>query len=393
MKNKALAIKDEMTSLRRHFHQFPEMGYREFKTSARVREELEKLGLSCTGIARTGLVADLKKGEGPTVLVRADMDALPVQEETDLPFASQVPGCMHACGHDVHTAVLLGVVKLLRDEEFSGTFRFFFQPSEEGNYDDPDGFSGARRACAEGLLQGVDAALGLHQLSVVPTGKIVLTPKAAFAATDLFEIVVHGKAAHGGAMPEKGIDAILVASELVQTLNTVVARNISPQQTAVISIGTIEGGDAPNIVADTVRITGNIRALDEGVHKRIHELIEQRCAGVAAAHGAKIDFTVTLDIPVTYNDERMTALAQEAARKVAGADAVIADMPSMGGEDFAFIAQRVPSAFAFLGTHKPGTEAIPMHNAKMVVDEDALPIGAAYLSQAALDILRALAQK
>lgn len=391
MLQKAEAIKDYIVGLRRDFHKHPELGYHEVETSRRVAQELQHLGISYrTGVARTGIVADIKKGDGPTVLVRADMDALPVQEESGVAFASEVPGMMHACGHDTHTAMLLGVAKLLQAEDFKGTVRLLFQPSEEGNYDDPDGYSGARRSIADGVLEGVDAAIGLHQISTIDSGKIVLAPGGALAATDLFEIEVKGKAAHGGHCAESGVDAILIATQLVQSINTIVSRHVRALDTAVISICTIEGGHAANIVADHVRMTGTIRALSEETHREIHRLIETRCEHFGAMYGAEVSFNVTLDIPVTENDPRVTKIVSGAAGEIFGADGVVDDLRTMGGEDFAFVSQHVPSAFALLGTRVTEGEVYPMHNPKMVINEDMLPSGSAYLALAALRLIEAL---
>ena len=391
MKQKAQIIKTFIINTRRRIHQHPELGYREQRTAQIITQLLDELGVSYqTGFAKTGVVAEIRKGEGPTVLVRADMDALPIQEETGLEFQSQVPGCMHACGHDTHTAMVLGVVKLLCQETFRGGLRFLFQPAEEGNYDDPDGFSGAQRMIVEGALDGVDAAIGLHQIPTMATGEIAISRGSVMAAADFFEIVIEGRASHAGVSPEAGIDAVLIASELVVSLQAIVAREINPKDTGVVSVCTIEGGSAANVIADKVRMSGTIRALSEITRDTIVAAIKARCDAFASMHGTRIDLKFGYSVPVTVNHEDIRTVAAQSARTIFGEQAVHEDISIMGGEDFAYIAQKVPSCFALLGTRVYSGAAYPLHSPNMVVNEDALPLGAAYLAQAALDLLQAL---
>ncbi|WP_455366375.1 M20 metallopeptidase family protein [Kaarinaea lacus] len=388
MLDRAHTIKDFIVNTRREIHQHPELGYQETNTAKLVAHQLDELGVPYqTGFARTGVIAELRQGEGPCVLVRADMDALPIQEATGLDFQSKTEGVMHACGHDTHTAMLLGAVKLLKDQPFKGALRFLFQPAEENNYDDPDGFSGAQRMIVEGALEGVDAAIGLHQIPTMPTGEIAITDGSVMAAADFFEIIITGKSAHAGVSPEAGIDAVVIAAELVMSLQTIVSRHVGPKDTAVVSVSTIEGGNAANIVADRVRLTGTIRALNEDTHHKILQLIQTRCDAFATMHNTTIDFKIFYSVPVTVNDSEVSRVAREAARKLFGAQYVHDDVTIMGGEDFAYIAQQVPSCFALLGTRVDKGEAHPLHSPKMVINEDALPMGAAYLAQAALDLL------
>ncbi|MEJ2179459.1 MAG: M20 family metallopeptidase [Gammaproteobacteria bacterium] len=391
MLDKAIAIKDFIISTRRDIHLHPELGYQEFNTAKLVACHLEDISIPYqTGFAKTGVIAELTKGAGPTVLVRADMDALPIDEQTGLEFQSQTPGVMHACGHDTHTAMLLGTIKLLQNESFAGTIRFLFQPAEEGNYDDPDGFSGAQRMIVEGALDDVDAAIGLHQMPTIPTGTIAITTGSVMAAADFFEISVAGKSAHAGLSPEAGIDAVMISAELILSLQTIVSRQVGPTKTAVISVSTIEGGSAANVIADRVRLTGTIRALDEEVHQTILKSIQARCDAFSAIYNTDIDFKIYYGVPVTVNDAAVSKIATRSAGKIFSDGNVAGEVSVMGGEDFAYIAQKVPSCYALLGTKVTEGEAYPLHSPKMVVNEEALPMGAAYLAQTALDLLENL---
>jgi len=391
MLDDALTIKDFIIGVRRDIHQHPELGYQESKTSKYVTTKLDALGVAYqTGFAKTGVVAEISKGVGPTVLVRADMDALPVQEETGLVFESKIPGVMHACGHDTHTAMLLGSVRLLRDADFKGTLRFMFQPAEEGNYDDPDGFSGAQRMIVEGVLDKVDAAIGLHQIPTMETGTIAITTGSVLAAADFFEITVNGKSSHAGVSPDAGIDAVVIAAELILSLQTIVSREVSPKDTAVVSVSMIEGGSAPNIVAEKVYLKGTIRALKESTRQRIVESMQARCDAYAKMYKTSISLNFYYSVPVTVNDAEISSIATQSAKVVFGESQVLNDVSIMGGEDFAYIAQKVPSCFALLGTKVLQGDAHPLHSPKMIINEDALPMGSAYLAQTAIDLLSVL---
>lgn len=390
MLNKAQAIKSYIVDIRRTIHRHPELGYQEFNTAKLVAEQLNALGVSFqSGLAKTGVVAELARGPGPTILVRADMDALPIQEHSGVDFQSAIPGVMHACGHDTHTAMLLGAIKLLSNETFNGTLRFLFQPAEEGNYDDPNGFSGAQRMIAEGVLNGIDAAIGLHQMPTMPTGTIAITTGSVMAAADFFEITIIGKSTHAGVSPEAGIDAVVIAAELILSLQTIVSRQIKASDTAVVSVSTIEGGSAANVLADKVRLTGTIRALNEATHQKIIKLIKSRCDAFAELNNTNIDIHFYYSVPVTINAAKISQVATDSAASIFGAQNVVADVSIMGGEDFGYIAQKVPSCFALLGTQIITGEVHPLHSPKMIINEDALPLGTAYLAQTALDLLYA----
>ncbi|HEX9776590.1 MAG TPA: M20 family metallopeptidase [Geopsychrobacteraceae bacterium] len=385
---KARNIAAEIVAIRRQLHRFPELGYQEEKTSELIRGHLDRLGIACrTGIARTGVVAELARGPGKTVALRADIDALPITEQTGLPFASEHPGLMHACGHDAHTAMLLGAARLLRDESFSGTIRLLFQPSEENNLGDPDGYSGAKRMLVEGALQGVDYALALHQLPMLPTGSISLREGPVLAAADRFEIVVHGRSAHAGVNPEQGVDAIVIAAELVGLLQTIVSRNVAAGDQAVVSIGSIAGGSSYNIVADKVVLSGTTRALDNQVYRNNLSRIRTICTHLAQMHETAIDFNLQHAVPVTVNSELVTAQVRTSAEKIFTRAGILSIPPMLGGEDFSYIAAEIPSCFALLGTQPPQGQPTSLHHPLMLIDEEALPLGSAFLAQAALDLL------
>ncbi|GHD68465.1 M20 metallopeptidase family protein [Jeongeupia chitinilytica] len=388
MRAQAEALRDYIVAIRRDLHQHPELGYRETRTAQQVIAQLTTLGLPYHGgVAGTGVVAELKKGDGPTVIIRADMDALPIIEDTGLPFSSCHPGVMHACGHDTHVAMGLGAARLLLDADFAGTVRFVFQPAEEGCYDDPDGWSGGQRMVKEGVHAGASAAIALHQVPILPTGQISIRDGAVMAASDEFEIVVHGRAAHAGVSPQAGIDAVVIAAQIVTTLQTIVARNVGPTDTAVVSVGTLQGGTATNIVAEQVRLTGTIRTLNMETRAHVHARVATICEHAGAMHGTSVDCRIANGYPVTMNDAGIAAIARGAARNVLGEEALVELPPLMGGEDFSFTAQAVPSCFALLGTQGPERSPYSLHSPKMVVDESALPLGSAWLAQTALDLL------
>ena len=404
---KAQAIQDEIIRIRRHIHKHPELSYKESNTAAFVAQCLDEMNVHYrSGVARTGLIAeiskdgeqeiDLKSGKAPIspiVIVRADMDALPIQEDTDLEFASCINGVMHACGHDTHTAMVLGVVRLFKDLAFKGTVRFLFQPAEEGAADDPEGLSGARRMVLEGACDGVSAALGLHQIPTLPTGFISIRNAGVMAAADAFKIQVIGKSSHAGATPELGIDAIAISAEVINAIHHIVSRNISPHDTAVISIGTIRAGTALNVIADKATMYGTIRSVKEKSGKLLREKVKAICEHIGEIHNTEIHFNILESIPVTMNDVGVTDMCKKAAAKIIPEEKIIQLDTVMGTEDFAFIAKEVPSCFILLGTRVTDGPAHSIHNSKMVVNEDALPIGTAYFAQAALDLLDFYNQK
>ncbi|WP_053406590.1 M20 family metallopeptidase [Persicobacter sp. CCB-QB2] len=389
MKTKALALKDYIIDIRRKIHANPELGYQEYETANLVAGELRKLGLEPQmEVAKTGVVAEFRKGAGPLIALRADMDALPIQEATGLPFASQIPNVSHACGHDAHTAMLLGAAKILKEEEFEGGIRLIFQPAEENNYDDPDRFSGGERMVKENVMEGVDYAVALHQVPMMPSGMMSLTDGPVMAAADVFTIVVEGRASHGGLSPEMGVDAVFIAAQIINNLQAIVARNISPTESGVVSIGTIEGGFAPNVIADKVVLRGTCRALSQESMAYIRERIQTIIQQTAGMHGAKASYEITQHYDVTENHPTPTKVGRAVAKELLGEQAIIALGPNMGAEDFSFMAQVVPSVFGLLGTQIMPEVSYSLHHPRMNLNEDMLPLGTAWLAQTALELMK-----
>lgn len=363
---------------RRHLHQHPELSFQEHETAAYVAARLREMGYTPrTGIGRagTGLTTMLEGGRpGPTLALRADLDALPVQELTGLPFRSIRDGVMHACGHDAHTAILLGAARALMTvrEEVPGRVVFLFQHAEES----PPG--GAVELIAVGALDGVEAIFGLHQGTDLDAGQMGFTAGPRQASADTFTLTVHGCGGHA-AFPHRTVDAVQVAALVVTALHEIVSRRVPPLQPAVLSIGAIHGGSAPNVIAPEVTLTGTVRALDAGVRELIPAEIERVAHGVAAAWGAEVTFAYQRGYPVLVNDPAMTEVARRAAAIALGPENVVMGLPPvMAGEDFAYYLEQVPGCFATLGVGTPGGARGPSHSGTFLLDEGALPCGVAY---------------
>jgi amidohydrolase len=400
----AEAVADEVLAWRRDIHEHPELGNRETRTAKLVADQLRKLGLEVkTGVAHTGVVAVLRGGKpGPRLALRADMDALPVTERTALPFASkakgifngQEVGVMHACGHDSHVAMLLGVATALAKvkADLPGEVMFVFQPAEEGV---PDGETGgAKQMLAEGVFGDFkpDAMFGLHVWSALNANQIGVRPGPTMAASDRFRIKVKGRQTHGS-QPWGGVDPVLAAAEIVTSAQAIVSRrtNIS-KLPAVVTFGAIHGGVRFNIIPDDVEMIGTIRTFDENVRKAIHADLANVATHVAAAHGATVDAQVP-DIegtPVLVNDAALVARMRPSLEKAAGAGNVIEDSLIMAAEDFAVFAQQVPSMYFFVGAVPVGQDpakAPSNHSPEFFLDEAALPLGTRAMLQASLDFL------
>lgn len=381
MKKIADELSEQIILWRRDFHRYPEVAFSEQRTSAVIREILEKLGLEVTSYAGTGLRALLSGRPGErTVALRADIDALPIQEEGDKDYISQNPGAAHACGHDGHMAVVLGAAHILArmKDKFTGRVAFLFQPSEERIP------GGAKPMIDEGALEGVDAIFGLHLWQSLPTGKIGLVKGAMMAQPDAFSIVIKGKGGHGS-MPQQTVDPILVAAHLVSNVQSIVSRNMDPLKPVVVSFGTIEGGTIYNIIPDKVTLTGTVRSFDAAIQqqaeKRLKEIIKNTCA----AFGATAEFEYSLGYPPVVNHDHMVDLIVRTADTIFGPGHTEYIDPVMGGEDFSYFLQQVPGAFLFFGMGDG--QQFPHHHPAFDLDEIALPEAVKLMTGLALDYL------
>jgi amidohydrolase len=375
---------------RRDLHQHPELAYHEVRTAGIVAERLRALGVEDvrTGIAPTGvtgLIRGRKPGPERTVLLRADMDALPIHEQNDVDYRSQTPGVMHACGHDAHTAMLLGVARLLneRRDEFPGTVKLLFQPAEEA----PPG--GAKPMIEAGVLESpkVDAAFGLHIDQDNPLGTIRLREGPSMAAADRFHLVIHGKGGHG-AKPHASIDPIVIGAQIVTALQTLVAREIDPTEEAVVTVGTFHAGEAFNVIPDSAELGGTVRTFNARNRDRLEQRIEELVRGIALAMGARVDFTYTRGYPATVNDPAMTALVREEAAKVVGPDGVRDSSLMMGAEDFSYFLEAVPGAYWHVGSQNPARGLVwGHHHPRFDLDEAAMAIGMESMLNVALRYL------
>jgi amidohydrolase len=378
-----------LVAIRRQIHQLPELGYQEYHTSALISKELDFLQIPYkSGFAKTGVIATLSKGDGPCIALRADMDALPIQEETGLDFTSDVDGKMHACGHDVHTTMLIGAAYLLKEEDFNGTVKLIFQPSEEGNDRDPEKKSGGQRIAESNELDDVQYALGLHIHPLLPVGQIAYKLGQALACANFFRITVHGKAGHAGAAPHLAIDAIYITSSLIQAVQSIVSRNTSPVEPVVISFTKIKGGVAPNIIAEKVVLEGTIRALDFDTFQNVKARLKTVAEGVAATFGATIEIEHLLDYPSLLNDKKVHARLEPALERIFKKENVREMDASLAGEDFAFYSRKVPAMFYWLGAKNGVDECYFLHHPKMIVNEECIRYGTQFLAEAALTLLQ-----
>jgi amidohydrolase len=385
---RASTLQDELIELRRDLHRHPELAFREQRTAAEAARRVETLGYSIrTGIARTGVVAELRNGDGPVVALRADMDALPIREQNDVEYRSTVDGVMHACGHDAHVAMLTGAARLLADardagELPAGTVRLLFQPSEESS--DRENKSGARRMIEEGAMHDVAAVFGLHIGAHLPAGRAYLSAGPIMAGSDTFDMTVEGRSAHA-ARPHEGIDAIVLAAHTVLACQNAVARRIAPADEGVLTIGMVRGGVAENVLAERVALRGTIRYFEERVRGALHREL-RNAAGVAEALGGKATIDVRPGYPPVVNDREATAIAREAIANALGSDAVVEFPPMMGAEDFALLALEAPACFIWLGAAlDPPREH---HHPRFDIDERMLVHGAAALAACATASLR-----
>ena len=375
-KAEAEALRDQLVAWRRDFHMHPELGLQEHRSAGIIAEQLRKLGYRVqTGIASTGVVGLLEgKQPGPVVMVRFDMDALPITEENETGYVSQNPGLMHGCGHDGHMAMGLGVATLMaqRQDGMTGTLKLIFQPGEEG-------MDGAQIMIEEGVLEHPrpDVFLSTHVWNDKPVGEINVTPGAVMAAAEKWTCTVRGKGGHG-AMPHQTVDPIVATAQIVAGLQSVVSRNVSPLETAVVSVGSIHGGDAFNIIPAQVELSGTIRTYSPQVRETVLRRVRQVVEGVAAACGAEAELEITPLTPAVLNDAGVAEIVRRAAEAVVGPENVSSGERTMGSEDAAFFLEEVPGCYFFVGS--ANTErglGAPHHNPRFDFDEDALPLGVA----------------
>ena len=368
-----------------HLHQHPELSNQEFHTQRFVLDELEKMGIEAQPIADTGVVGIIRGGKpGKTVAFRADMDALPIEEATDLPYKSQNPGVMHACGHDSHMTILLGLAKIMstKKAEISGNIKLFFQPAEEKS-------GGARRMIEAGCMEDpkVDAAFFSHCSPLLSLGKINARTGSVSAASNAFTVTFQGKGCHG-ASPHKGADPIVAACQVVTALQTISSRRNNPADPIAVTVGTIHAGSAPNIIPDTAEISGTSRTTNPQTRKRAVEDVRQIVSGIAAAMGVEADIFLKEGYAATVNNDAMVELVRRAGAKVLGEENVVTTgTASMGAEDFAYFCEAVPGCYYRFGVGTPGVDCTPVHNAGFMVDTDALPYGVAMYAQIAQDFL------
>lgn len=371
-----------LVEIRRDLHRHPELAFEEQRTAGVVAAELARLGIEHrTGIGRTGVVGVIRGSRpGPVLAIRADMDALPIQEETGLPFASAIPGKMHACGHDLHTATLLGVGTVLQGlrEHLAGEVRLIFQPAEEV-------VGGAKAMIADGAMEGVSMALSLHNRPEIPVGRFGIVHGPATSASDSFEIVVHGKSGHG-ARPYAAVDPIVAAAQLIGQLQTIVSRDVRALDACVVTVGSIHAGEAHNVIPDRCVMKGTVRTRQPEAREAAEQGIRRICEGIAAGLRVRCDVTYRHGTPALINDETMLQ------RTVAAIQAQIGDVadeyePSLGGEDFAYMAQMVPAFRLLVGSSQPG-RTDKVHNSNYQPDEGCIAFGVRALARTSLDLLR-----
>lgn len=376
-------ISGQLIEFRRDLHREPELSLQEDATAAKVAAQLTAMGLSCkTGVGGHGITAELYGGRpGPIIAIRAEMDALPIQEETGLSFASSRPGVMHACGHDAHTAMLLGAAMLLRGQQFAGTVRFLFQAAEEVN-------AGAKAMIQDGALNGVDEIYGLHNLPTLSAGMVATKFGSLMGSVDRIEITVEGRGGHG-AIPDQSVDPVVCSAAMVTALQTVVSRELSPFEPSVITIGSIRAGEANNVIPQRAELTGTVRTFDPRVQETMAARIERIVTQTAEAYRCKADLRYIRQVPVLVNDDVCVRHVESVCDRTIGAGRRIVAAPTLAGEDFSIYLQRVPGCFFWLGSG-PSTnaeQAYGLHHPRYNLNEECIPLGASLLAAIAMDRL------
>ena len=377
-------IQEEIIEWRRDFHAHPELGFEEFRTSAKVAEELEKLGYRVRrNVGRTGVVADFGVDNGPCIAIRADMDALPILEANDVPYRSQNDGTMHACGHDSHTAMALGAAVLLAKEKFPGKVRFLFQPCEEAG--DEEGISGAPRMIEDGAMQGVDAVIALHVNPATPVGDVHISEGPSSGGVDSWYGSILGIGGHGAA-PHNTVDPFYIAAHVIIALNAIVSRRLAPFDPAVVSIGTLNGGFTQNVIPAQIDISGTLRYTDKKIQSQIHNEIK-RAFELAKTLGGGYELQFEIGCPPMINHSEVAKRIESVAVDLLGREHVTPIPKELGAEDFGSFTEIAPGAMFTLGTRIEGDERF-LHHPRLDLDERALPIGTAILAETALRFLR-----
>lgn len=390
LREEADAMREQLVAVRRDLHEHPELAFQEVRTASIVADKLNQLGYEVqTGVGKTGVVGVIEGGNPTdkpiTLLLRFDMDALPIHEQADVPFKSQYDGKMHACGHDAHTSIGLGVAELMAKyrDRWGGVAKFVFQPAEEI-------VGGAKAMIADGVLESPkpDRTLSMHVWSNKDVGKVAMPDGPSMAAADRLEIVVRGRGTHG-AHPHQGIDPIVAAAQIITALQTIVARNIDPLDQGVVTVGSIHGGSAANIIPDTVELKGTIRAFKEEVMQMMRERIRAIAEGVAQGMGVEVSVSFEpSSVPATSSQPAMAEIVRGVARELVGAENVITDHRTMGAEDASYFLQAAPGAYVFVGAgneSKGWTE--PHHSPRFQIDEDSLPLSVALVTASAVRML------
>ncbi|MCB0142774.1 MAG: amidohydrolase [Caldilineaceae bacterium] len=385
MLEQANAIREQLVAWRRDFHMHPELSFQEQRTARVVAQTLEEMGIEVqTGVGKTGVVGYLGEG-APVIGIRADMDALPIQEENDVPYASQTPGIMHACGHDAHTAMLLGVAKLLSEmpDRPAGQIRFLFQPSEEAA--DDENKSGAMRMIEDGALQDVDRTIALHVASDLTAGQIEIASGFTTANEDSFHITLTGTGGHG-AYPHQTVDPVFILAQVLNAIQGIRARRINPTKAGTISIGSIHAGRVSNVIPAKVEITGTMRSFDDETRENLKTELAKTLE-VARALGGDFTLKISSGYPSTYNDPTVSDLIAQTAREMLGDDALPEPEAGLGAEDFSYMTREAPGAMFMLGA-KYDAKNRPHHTPVFDISEEVLPTGTAMLAEVALRLLR-----
>ncbi|HEY2946134.1 MAG TPA: amidohydrolase [Vicinamibacteria bacterium] len=372
-----LALRDEVIALRRDLHRHPELAWNERRTAEQVTSFLQGSRLELrTGLGGTGVLADAAGDATRTLLLRVDMDALPIQEDSRSPYASEVPGAMHACGHDGHVAMGAAAARLVAGRDAPGRVRVLFQPAEEGE-------GGAQAMVAAGAMDGVTAVVGVHLWNELPVGTLGVRAGPLMAAVDRLRIVVRGRGGHGG-KPHRSADPVVAAAHVITALQTIVSREVPPTQAAVVTLGSVHGGQAFNVIPDEVTLTGTIRTFDGALRRSMPERVTRIASGIAGALGCGAEVEVRPGNPPVVNDATMAERARRAAARVVGEENVVEPEPTMGGEDMAVYFERAPGCFVFVGSANParGLDQ-PHHSPRFDFDEDALLIGTQFLLEVA----------